>query len=111
MNPFKPLKATAAQADLEIFVIYDSKSKSYEVPAFAQNADTLKRDILNMFRDPKQAQNKFLVNAEDYSLFKIGSYSKKTGLIEPQNLEHIANMHDLRSLAGPTPQPISVVDC
>ena len=92
------------QADLELFTIFDSKSKSYESPAFEVNKDVLMRGIINMFNDPKNAQNRYLVNAEDFSIFKIASYSKRTGLIESQNLEHIANMHDLRALSNWTPR-------
>nr|QJB19553.1 MAG: nonstructural protein [Microvirus sp.] len=102
MNPFSKLAPTTKQVDAEIFTIYDSKSKSYEMPSFSANGDTVKRGILNMFRDPSQSQNKFLVNAEDYSVFKIGSFNKTTGELEVQHPEHIVNLHDLRALAGPT---------
>lgn len=89
------------QADLEIFVIYDSKSESYGQPAFAQNKNVLMRELLNMFQDPSQAKNQLFTNSEDYSIFKVGSYDKKTGLMETHNLEHVANLHDLRSMANP----------
>lgn len=52
-----------------------------------------------MLKDPAQSKNKYLLNAEDYSIFRIGSYSKTTGIIQSQNLEHVANMHDLRAMA------------
>lgn len=87
------------QVDLELFTIYDSKSQSYDQPTFAPNRHVLMRDVMNLFRDSsQQKQNKYYLNAEDFSIHKIGSYDKKTGLIESQNLEHIANMHDLRAL-------------
>lgn len=60
------------------------------------------RQIINMFKDPTQSKNRFLVNAEDFSIFRIGTYDKKTGIITSTNLEHIVNMHDLRALADPT---------
>lgn len=88
--------------DLEFFSIFDSKSKSYDDPMYAPNKDVLLRDILNIFRNPEQSRkNKFFINAEDYSLFKIGSYSKKTGQLKIQNLEHVANFHDLKALVEP----------
>ncbi|WNK14293.1 MAG: nonstructural protein [Microvirus sp.] len=93
--------STDTNPDLEVFTIYDSKSESYDVPAFAQNKNVLMRDIINMFNDPQQTKNRFLVNAEDYSIFKIGSYDKSTGLIKSHNLEHVANMHDLRAMSQP----------
>ncbi|WNK14306.1 MAG: nonstructural protein [Microvirus sp.] len=88
-------------ADLELFTIYDSVSKSYDVPTFALNKNVLMRDVVNMFKDKNQINNKFLLNAEHYSIFKMGNYDKKTGLVEAHNLEHIANMHDLRTMALP----------
>ena len=88
--------------DLELFVVFDSKSKSYDTPLLAQNKEVLLRDILNKFREPESAsQNKFFINAEDYSLFRIGSYTKHNGALQTQELEHIVNLHDLRALAGP----------
>lgn len=90
------------KSDLEFFTIFDSKSQSYDVPTFAMNKNVLMRDIINMFKDPQQSKNKFLLNAEDYSLFKIGSYDKTTGQVTSHNLEHIANMHDLRAMAQET---------
>lgn len=90
------------QADIEIFTVFDSKSRSYDDPIFAPNKDVLLRDILNIFRDPqKQETNKFFINAEDYSLFRVGSYSKRTGELDHQKPEHIVNFHELRALVTP----------
>lgn len=90
-------KSAPAQKDLEIFSIFDSKTKSYGNPNFAPNHEVLIRDIANMFRDPTQAQNKLLINAEDYSVFRIGTYDNKSGQITSQLPEHVINMHDLRA--------------
>lgn len=84
--------------DLEIFTVYDSKSGVYDAPALSPNKNVLLRDVINMLKDPAQSKNKYLLNAEDYSIFRIGSYSKTTGIIQSQNLEHVANMHDLRAM-------------
>lgn len=102
-------KETEKKGDLEVFTIFDSKSGGYDVPAFAQNKNVLMRDIVNMFNDPQQSRNKFLVNAEDYSIFKIGWYDKSTGQIESHNLEHVANMHDLRAMATPPAEKMGIV--
>lgn len=95
------------QADLEAFTIYDSKSKSYGDPVFEKNKDVLMRGILNMFNDPQQKQNMYLKNAEDYSIFRIGTYSKVTGQLTASNLEHVANMHDIRALSRASEGPES----
>lgn len=87
--------------DMELFTIFDSKTQSYDVPTFAINKNDLVRQIINMFKDPAQNNNRFKLNAEDYSIFKIGSYYKRTGKLVENNLEHVANMHDLRAIAEP----------
>lgn len=89
------------QADIELFTIYDCKTKSYREPTFCPNKEVLMREILNMMNDSGQAKNPLFMNAEDFSVFKIGSYDKKTGLIEAHNLEHQFNMHDIKALATP----------
>lgn len=92
------------QNDFEIFTIYDTKTLSYEIPMFAINKHDMVRQLINMFKDPGQKNNKYLVNAEDFSLFKIAAFSKREGTIETvQTMEHVANLHDLRALAQPEP--------
>lgn len=98
-SPFKHL-STASTHDTEIFAMYDSKVESYGDLQFAINEYDITRQIVNMFKDPQQAQNRFLLNAEDYSCFKIGNYTKKTGKIEIYDSPiHVSNMHDLRAIA------------
>lgn len=87
------------QVDFEVFTVYDSKTQSYEVPSFALNHHDLIRQIINMFKDPAQKNNRFLINAEDYSVFRIGTFDKRSGVLQAGRLEHIANMHDLRAVA------------
>lgn len=85
--------------DLEVFTIYDSKVGAYDIPSFAINRHDLVRQVINMFKDPRQSNNKFLLNAEDYQIFKIGSYDKATGCLTTCNPEHIANVHELKTIA------------
>lgn len=87
--------------DLELFTIYDSKSQTYSNPAMSLNKNVLIRELINMFRDPSQAKNQYLTNAEDYSVFRIAQFDKLSGQISPCNLEHVANLHDLRAIATP----------
>lgn len=88
---------TEVGADYEMFAMYDSKVDAYDMPMFALNEHDIIRSIMNTFANPQQADNKYLVNAEDYSLFRVGSYTKKSGLVQGQNPQHIANMHELRA--------------
>lgn len=92
-------KKNKQPADLEVFVIYDSKVEAYENPHFAVNQHDLTRQVVNMFKDPAQGQNKYLLNAEDYAIFKIAEYSRKTGQLEAHPPQHVANMIDLRTVA------------
>lgn len=91
-------KSEEVPVSFEIFAIYDSKVQAYDEPMFAINQHDLTRHILNTWRNPDQSRNKFLLNAEDYSLFKIGAYSKKAGRIICQEPEHVANLHELRAV-------------
>lgn len=86
-------------AGLGVFVIYDSKVGAYERPHFEKNDKVVMREVLNMFKDPSQAKNKYLVNAEDYSVFKVGDLDLQTGVLEAHKPEHVCNMHDLRFMA------------
>lgn len=88
------------QNDLEMFVYFDSKSKSYGAPMYAANKEDLTRSILNLFRDPEtQAKNTLFLNAEDFSVFRVGSYDKSTGIVTAINPEHVVNLHDLRAIS------------
>lgn len=91
--------------DLEMFVMFDSKVGAYDRPFFALNKDDLLREVLNNMRkdakDPN-CQNKFYINAEDFSIFKIGEYYRQSGEITPQTATHVVNLHELKVLAQPS---------
>lgn len=92
--------------DLEFFTVYDSKSKTYGEPFPAMNRDVVLRDFMNAFKNPEAPQNnRYYINAEDFSIFKVGSFEKRTGKLEGYNLEHVVNLHDLRAMAKPEPGP------
>ena len=93
-------KSDKKQSDIELFTIFDSKTNSYGQPTFAINRHDLIRQVVNMFKEPEQQQkNTLYINAEDFSIFKIGSYDKSTGTLHADGkLEHVANLHDLRAL-------------
>lgn len=91
-------KKDTKDKDYEAFVIFDSKAGYYGMPIFVRTHHELLRDLTNMFRDPKEARNKLLLNSEDFSIFRIGYYNQSKGEFVPQNNEHIANIIDLRSM-------------
>lgn len=90
-------KNNQQQPDFEYFTIFDSKVGIYREPMLAVNRHDMLRQVDGLFRDPQQKTNQLLTNAEDFSLFKVGEYSKKTGVITPCQHEHIANLHDIRA--------------
>jgi len=83
--------------DLEYFTIYDTKSSSYREPMLAINQHVMLRQISNLLADPAQSKNELLTNAEDFQLFRVGTYDRKTGQITGTGHEHIANFHELKS--------------
>lgn len=94
------------QVDCEFFTVFDSKSKSYSEPFPAPNKDVLLRDFLNAFKSPDAPEkNRYYRNAEDFSIFRIGTFDMKLGSMEAQHPEHISNLHDLRALAQPDNGP------
>lgn len=88
---------TEKQVDLELFTIFDSKTESYREPALAYNQHDFIRQISNAFEE-KREQNGLYANAEDYSVFKIGEYSKVTGKITAIEPTHVVNLHELRAM-------------
>lgn len=87
-------------SDLEMFTVYDSKTDSYRDPLFAVNSLDVLREFQNAFQDPDAPKkNSYFKNAEDFSLFKIGSYHRKTGLCEAHQPTHVVNFHELKAQA------------
>lgn len=88
-------------SDLEFFTIYDSKTESYREPMLAMNRLDMIRSLEGLFRDSRQVTNQLVTNSEDFALFKVGEFDRKTGLIVSTNHEHIINLHELRSSIRP----------
>lgn len=64
---------------MKFFVIYDSKSESYQVPFFHKSIGTVERDITDVVNnDSKSPYYKW---PEDYTLFEIGSWDESTGVM------------------------------
>lgn len=95
-------KKSESQIDFEIFTIYDSKSQSYGVPVLEKNHLVLIREITNLMQkdstNPPGSQSPYFLNPEDYSIFRIGTFSKADGKLTTMNLEHVANLHDLKAM-------------
>ena len=107
MNPF----SKKSDPELEAFTVFDSKAGIYREPIFAINRHDIMRGYESTIR--KYPDDVLVTNAEDFSLFKIGEYSKKTGQFVATHHEHIANLIDLRSAfmrsQTPTSGPTGIV--
>ena len=85
--------------DQEVFAIYDSKAATYQQPIFATNSLIISREIEAMFTDPAQRNNFIVTNSEDFTLFKIGEYDRKTAAYTPITPEAIFGMHEIKAAA------------
>lgn len=95
-NMFK--KSQLKEPDLQLFAVYDSKVDCYSDPVPAINSLDILREFHNAFSmADAPVKNKYYKNAEDYSLFKIGGYDKKTGTLVTHAPTHVVNFHELRS--------------
>ena len=95
MNPFK--KNPEVQPDFEYFILFDSKAGIYREPMLSINRHDMLRQLDNIYKDPQQKQNVLVSNAEDFSLFKIGDFSRRTAKINWHEPEHIINLHEIKS--------------
>lgn len=92
----KPTKREVT-TDQTLFTMFDSKIGKYELPMMAANKLDIIRQLENLFKSPDAQKSKYFTNAEDFSLFAIGTFDKSTGKITAQELEHVANMHDIKA--------------
>lgn len=97
---FGLVKKDGDQADIEVFVLFDSKVGVYRDPVLSINRFDMVRNIELFFRNPQNASDPLVVNAEDFQLFKVGEYTRKTGVLRSHGPEHVANLHEIKSTVG-----------
>lgn len=85
------------EADFEYFTIFDTKVGAYRQPTLAANKFDILRELETLFRDPANQKAQLFQNAEDFQLFSIGNFRKKTGTIMSWQPEHVANLQDIKS--------------
>lgn len=83
--------------DIEYFALFDSKVGVYRDPVVAMNRYDMLRHLEHHFRDSSQAKSQLVMNPEDFALFKVGDFCRKTGILRGCNPEHVANLHDIKS--------------
>lgn len=64
-----------------ILVIYDKKSKIYDMPFTVEHEEQARRALRRTLADPK---NIYSGNESDFELVKLGTYNRTTGEIKPE---------------------------
>lgn len=77
----------------EVFTVYDSKAEAYLLPFYMQNQNMAIRSFNDSLNNPETPFNR---HPQDYTLFHIGYYSDRDGVMESitpvslgNGLEHI----------------------
>jgi len=81
--------------DTLFITIFDTKAGNYRQPIQVENKYDAIRSYETLVR--KNPDDQLVTNAEDFQIYLIGSYSKKTGTIESHQPEHFANLHEIKS--------------
>lgn len=94
-------KKDQPQADCLLFTIFDTKAGTYRYPVIAKDEAEITRQLQSNFINPATQYDQYVTHAEDFQLFRIGSYNQMTGEITAHRPMHVANLHELRPVSGP----------
>lgn len=86
--------------DIELFTMYDSKMQRYwdRPPSSAINEIDLIRTLEEMYhQENERIKNPLFRNAEDFQIFRIGTYHKNSGKLTAFEPQHVANLHELKA--------------
>lgn len=84
----------------KIFVMYDSKSESYDQPWFIQNRGIAIRSLLDEVS--KNPDHPFKKWPEDFTLFEVGEYDNTNGTIQMYEAKQsIGTLNDILKIASP----------
>lgn len=72
---------------IEVFSVYDSKSKAFSQPFYSATVAVAIRNFTTACKDPNSQLAK---HPEDFTLFHVGSFDDEIGRF--MNLEHLANL-------------------
>lgn len=92
-------KKSDRQVDQVMYAIYDQVAECYSDLSYASNDQDLCRQLVNMFRDPRQSQNRYLLNAEDFTVYRVGNYNYQSGTVQAEDHKRVCNLVELRSAA------------
>ncbi|AXH76890.1 MAG: nonstructural protein [Microviridae sp.] len=66
---------------MKLFSVFDSKASTFCIPFVSQNDSTALRDFAHAASDRNLEIGKY---PTDFSLFRIGSFDKTTGVVVPE---------------------------
>lgn len=92
-------KKNDIQKDMFVYVIHDAKAAAYRDPILYPSDEVLCRTIINEFTDPRYARTDLFNNAEDFTIFCIGYFERKSGTLVSTEPLHVANVFELRQAA------------
>lgn len=81
-----------------LFTIFDTKTQTYRAPVIAKDETEIFRQLENNFSNPSTQYDPYVTHAEDFQLFKVGSFDEKTAKITPE-ITHVVNLHELKAAA------------
>lgn len=90
-------KKETSKPDMEYFAIYDSKVGIYRDPILALNEWSIIRDYERVCRSEQGKENELVTNAEDFQLFRIGSYTRATALLTACTPTHVVSFHEVKA--------------
>lgn len=97
---FKRSDKTKEPTDLYLLTTYDSKAKVYERPVYVNEKEVFMRDVINLMNDPKNQMAPKVLNAHDYAVYAVGTWSPLTGETSLHPPIHVANFHELRAMSN-----------
>jgi hypothetical protein len=79
---------------VKIYVIFDSKSKTYNKPFYMLNDQIAIRALTDLANDENTDVGR---HSEDFSLFSIGTYDDEKALIDSTPPQIIAKAHEVKN--------------
>ena len=71
---------------VNLFSVYDERSERYGVPFSAPNDAVAEREFATLVKDPNTAFGQW---PEDYALWRVGTFDRKTGTLVPEGQGHL----------------------
>lgn len=81
-------KNVVSSLEIGAYVVYDTVLQEYSTP-FCVSVSALENEMKSLIND---VSSRYYGNENDYILFKVGTFDKKSGLIHYSNFEKIGSL-------------------